>query len=205
MPSHVQIRIRRAMVLCRLLLGALAASGAGAAEGAPPAPTGGGAAPAAEPAPATGGAPAPTLDAVTSRRAEQAADAYLRAQAEHDRHPDPEAERALADAEVELLEAQTFLDLNQPLKAGERYLEAAKLISGIPAEQRPALGARLRKASGALTALSRRLLDDKAYDLGAPEPGGPPSGRPGPPPGSSAAAAPGPAGPAAPASPPAAR
>jgi len=147
-----------------LLLLALAASGACAAEAA------------AEPVPAPGGPPAPALDAVTSHRAEQAADAYLRAQAERDGHPDPEAEHALGDAEVELLEAQAFLDLHQPLKAGERYLEAAKLIAGIPAEQRGILGARMRKASGALTALSRRLLDDKAFDLGPPEPAAPPPG-----------------------------
>jgi hypothetical protein len=158
------------MVLCLLLLTALAASGISAADGP------------AEPVPATGGPPAPALDAVTSHRAEQAADAYLRAQAERDVHPDPEAEHALSDAEVELLEAQTFLDLHQPLKAGERYLAAAKLISGIPAEQRTVLGTRLRKASTALTALSRRLLDDKAFDLGPPEPAAPPPGPPGGPP-----------------------
>jgi len=148
------------------------AAGSAATIAAPPSPR------PAEPTPAPGGGQAPPLDAVTSHRAEQAADAYLRAQAERDVHPDPEAEHALASAEVELLEAQTFLDLHLPLKAGERYLEAAKLISGIAAEQRAALGGRLRKASAALTALSRRLLDDKAFDLGTPEPASPPASLP---------------------------
>jgi hypothetical protein len=180
------------MVLCLLLLTALASSGFAADTPAPqPAANAtlaaGGSAPgvaatpaprAGEPTPAPGGGHVAPLDAVTSHRAEQAADAYLRAQAEHDGRPDPEAEHALASAEVELLEAQTYFDLKQPLKAGERYLEASKLLAAIAADQRAALGARLRRASATLTALSRRLLDDKAFDPGTPEPAGAPASAP---------------------------
>ncbi len=195
---------RSPMVHCLLLLTVLAASGLAAeglaaesrpadspssaappASAIPPPPGAAAGAPAAahpaEPTPAPGGGQAPALDAVTTRRAEQAADAYLRAQVEHDGHADPQAEHAMADAEVDLLEAQAFLDLHQPLKAGERYLEAAKLLSGITAEQGLALSGRMRKASAALTALSRSLLEDKAFDLGTPEAGGPQTHPIGPP------------------------
>lgn len=111
---------------------------------------------------------APVLDAVTAKRAAQAADAYL--QSTNPVHADATAEKTLAEAEILLLEAQGFLEVKDPLKAGESYLEAVKKLSAIPDEQRPALGNRLRKASLTLTALSRRLLADKAYDVGTPEP-----------------------------------
>ena len=131
-----------------------------------------------EPVLAPGGAQPPALDAATTHRAEQAADAYLKAEAARDAHADPTAERALADAEVELLTAQTFLDQQLPLKAGERYLEASKLLTGISPEDRLALGARFHRASAALIALSRRLLGDHTFDLGPPEQAGAPGSAP---------------------------
>jgi hypothetical protein len=121
------------------------------------------------------GAPASprSVDSVTAHRAEAAADAYLKAQAEHDAKPQPEAEDALASAEVELLEAQTFLDQHQPLKAGDLFLQASKHLAAITPDQRLALGTRLHKASASLTALSRRLLDEQAFNLGTPDPASP--------------------------------
>jgi|GEM_PF-4652544 hypothetical protein len=129
-------------------------------------------APPATPAPPTAPGTQP-LDPATSHRAEAAADAYLKAQADKDVRPTPEAEHDLATAEVDLLEAQTFLDQHQPFKAGDRYLEASKLLTGIAADQRALLDGRMRKASTSLTALSRRLLEEQAFNLGTQDPANP--------------------------------
>jgi hypothetical protein len=150
--------------LVPLILAAAAWRAVPAAEVAPPpAPP----APAAEQPAAAPAAAAPALDAATVRRAEQAADAYLTAQSTR---PDPEAEHALAEAEIGLLEANAFLDQHQPLKAGDQYLLASGKLAAIPAEQRAALGQRFRKASAGLTGLSKRLLDEQAFNLGPPAP-----------------------------------
>ena len=115
--------------------------------------------PAAVPAPAA-------LDAATAKRAEAAADAYLGTTVK----PDPVAEQLLLQVEVLLLEARTYLDLKQPMKAGDQYLDAAKKLAEIPSEQRAPLGPRFRKASASLLDLSKTLLAEPAFNLGKPDP-----------------------------------
>jgi hypothetical protein len=166
----------RCLVL--ILLGSLPLAAADSAAPKPTAPAPAqtpvpapppGAQPAAESAgPAPAAEPVPTLDPATAKRAALAADAYL--QATNPIHADADSEKALAEAEVLVLEAGGFLEMKDPLKAGERYLEAVKRVNAIPDDQRPALGDRLRKLTRTLTALSRRLLADKAYDVGTPAP-----------------------------------
>jgi hypothetical protein len=119
------------------------------------------------PAPPKPTAPAPApaaLDAATARRAEAAADAYLGPAVK----PDPAAELLLQQVEVLLLEARSYLDAKLALKAGDCYLEAAKKLAEIPAEQRAPLGPRFRKASASLLEVSRILLADPAFNLGKP-------------------------------------
>ena len=116
--------------------------------------------PAAVPAPAA-------LDAATAKRAEAAADVYLGTTVK----PDPVAEQQLLlQVEVLLLEARTYLDLKQPMKAGDQYLDAAKKLAEIPSEQRAPLGPRFRKASASLLDLSKTLLAEPAFNLGKPDP-----------------------------------
>lgn len=117
------------------------------------------------PKPATADQPAP-IDPATAKQAEAAADAYLK---QLNTRPDPLAETALAEIEVLLLEIHAFIEVKQPLKAGERYLTAIEKRKGINEDQRPLLGERLRKADGELLALSRQLLGQAAYDLGEPQ------------------------------------
>ncbi len=136
----------------------------------PPAPPRPATPPAAAPAPAE---PAPVVDPITARRAGAAADAILQREADAKLRPDPEAENALAEAEVLLLTAQTYLDQKQPLKAGETFVAASAKLQGIPVEQRKALGKRLAAANAKLTDLSRLLLDEPKLDpgqAGAPAP-----------------------------------
>lgn len=122
-------------------------------------PAGDAPAPAAVPAPAT-------LDAATVKRAEAAADQYLGASVK----PDPVAAELLLQTEVLLLEARTYLDLKQPLKAGDKYLDATKKLAEIPSEQRGPLGLRFRKANASLLDLSKTLLAEPAFNLGKPAP-----------------------------------
>ncbi len=118
-------------------------------------------------APVPAAVPAPSaLDAATAKRAEAAADAYLGTTVK----PDPVAEQLLLQVEVLLLEARTYLDLKQPMKAGDQYLDAAKKLAEIPSEQRAPLGPRFRKASASLLDLSKTLLAEPAFNLGKPDP-----------------------------------
>ena len=80
------------------------------------------------PPPAAIPAPVP-LDAATTKRAEAAADAYLGVSAADQAKPDPVAAQMLVQVEVRLLEARSYLDLKQPLKAGDCYLDAAKKLA----------------------------------------------------------------------------
>jgi hypothetical protein len=137
-------------ILLSLLIACLAAADA-------PKPT-------TPPKPATADNPA-TVDPATAKKAEEAADAYLK---QANTRPDPLAETALAEIEVLLLEVHAFIDAKQPLKAGERYLGAIEKRKTIPEDQRPLLGKRLRKADQDLLALSRQLLGEAAFDLGDP-------------------------------------
>jgi hypothetical protein len=121
-------------------------------------------APKTPPTPAAADQPA-TLDPVTAKKAEAAADAYLK---QVGTRPDPLAETALAEIEVLLLEVHSFIDVKQPLKAGERYLSAVEKRKTIAPEQRPLLGKRLRQVDADMLALSRTLLGQPAYDLGDP-------------------------------------
>jgi hypothetical protein len=105
------------------------------------------------------------VDPATAKKAEDAADAYLK---QASTRPDPLAETALAEIEVMLLEAHSFIDIKQPLKAGERYLAAVEKRKAIAPEQRPLLGKRLQKADADLLAVSRQLLGQPAFDLGDP-------------------------------------
>jgi hypothetical protein len=109
--------------------------------------------------------PPPTVDAATAKKAEDAADAYLK---QANTRPDPLAETALAEIEVLLLEVHAFIDAKLPLKGGERYLAAIEKRKTIADDQRPLLGKRLRKADTELLALSRELLGQPAFDLGDP-------------------------------------
>lgn len=106
-----------------------------------------------------------TVDAATAKKAEDAADAYLK---QANTRPDPLAETALAEIEVLLLEVHAFIDAKQPLKGGERYLSAIEKRKAIAEDQRPLLGKRLAKADAELLALSRELLGQPAFDLGDP-------------------------------------
>ena len=106
--------------------------------------------------------PAP-LNTATKEAAEAAADAYLK---QLSTRPDPEVELALADMELLLLEGLAMMDAGQPLKAGEKYLQAIEKRKAIPVEQQPVLGERLRKADAKLLTLSRTLLGDVAFALG---------------------------------------
>lgn len=121
--------------------------------------------PAPRPAPTTPAEAPVTVDAATAKKAEEAADAYLK---QANTRPDPLAETALAEIEVLLLEVHAFIDAKQALKAGERYLAAIEKRKAIGEDQRPLLGKRLRKADGDLLALSRQLLGQPAFDLGDP-------------------------------------
>jgi len=116
-----------------------------------------------------------TVDAATAKKAEDAADAYLK---QVNTRPDPLAETALAEIEVLLLEVHAFIDVKQPLKAGERYLSAIEKRKTIAEDQRPLLGKRLRKADSELVALSRELLGQPAFDLGDPPTDKPPVDKP---------------------------
>lgn len=151
----------RTVALSLLIAGALAAD---APKPVPPKP-----APAEQPA---------AVDPATAKKAEEAADAYLR---QANARPDPLAETALAEIEVLLLEVHSFIDVQQPLKAGERYLGAIEKRKTIAPEQRPLLGKRLQKVDADLLALSRQLLGQPAFDLGDPpagEAGKPPASQP---------------------------
>lgn len=110
--------------------------------------------------------PATALDPVTAKRAEAAADAYLGTAVK----PDPVAEQLLLQVEVLLLEARSYLDVKQPLKAGDSYLAATAKLAEIPAEQRAPLGPRFHKASVSLLDLSKTLLAEPAFNLGKPDP-----------------------------------
>jgi hypothetical protein len=112
-----------------------------------------------------------SLDPELLRKAEAAADAYEKNAAIR---PNPEAELALADIEVLVLEGRANLDANLPLKAGEKYLEAVAKRKTIPDDQRSVLGQRLVKADRQMLQLSRELLGEAAFDLGDPS-GAPPS------------------------------
>lgn len=130
-----------------------------AADATPPKP-----APAPAPIPKNAEPPA-KLDPATAKKAEEAADAYLKQAAVR---PDPLAETALAEIEVLLLEVHAFMDAKQPLKAGERYLAAIEKRKSIAEDQRRLLGKRLLKADTELLSLSRDLLGQPAFDLGDP-------------------------------------
>jgi hypothetical protein len=117
----------------------------------------------AKPAAPGPGAPVP-VDAATAHRADRAAKEFLDQQERNQTPASPEAIAAIADAEVQLLECGTFLDQGQSTKAGESFLAAGKAMKGIGSDQRKLLGDRYRKASEKLTALSRRLLGDDAYN-----------------------------------------
>jgi hypothetical protein len=147
----------RTILLSLLFAGAIAAD-------APPTP----------PKPAPGEAPV-QVDPATVKKAEEAADAYLK---QASTRPDPLAETALAEIEVLLLEVHSFIEVKQPLKAGERYLAAIEKRKTIAPEQRPLLGKRLQKADAELVVLSRELLGQPAFDLGDPPSGKPASSRP---------------------------
>jgi hypothetical protein len=123
------------------------------------------------PVPADSNSDPKPIDPETLRKAEAVADAYVKAASVR---PDPEAELILADIEIVLLEGRAFVDAKQPLKAGEKYLDAVAKRKGIPNEQRVALGERLRKADHQLLQLSRVLLGEAAFDLGDP-PSAPPA------------------------------
>jgi hypothetical protein len=118
-----------------------------------------------------------TVDAATAKKAEEAADAYLK---QANTRPDPLAETALAEIEVLLLEVHAFIDAKQALKAGERYLSAIEKRKTIAEDQRPLLGKRLLKADGELVALSRELLGQPAFDLGDPPADKPTAAKPAP-------------------------
>jgi hypothetical protein len=118
-----------------------------------------------QPPPAASG---PTvLDGVTQRRAEQVADDYLAQQQALKVALDPQSLLDLANAEVLLLEAKTYLDQHQPAKAGADYVAAGDKLHDIKSDQRPLLGKRLRQAEDQLTALSLALLKSDAVDPAA--------------------------------------
>jgi hypothetical protein len=126
-----------------LLAGLAALSGADATAGVP--------APSAS-------AAVPALDADTLARANAAADAYAKADAAAHTPPSQAARDAIAAAEINLLEARTYLDQGDVAHGGDCYLAARKLITDIPAADRPLLGARLTAARDAVAALSQRML-----------------------------------------------
>jgi hypothetical protein len=136
----------RHALLCLLLSGAAVAADTPPDHGAATVPGNGG------------------VDPVTARRAEKAAQDYLDQQEAAKTPPDADASSALADAEVMLLEAKTFLDQGDATKAGGKYVDAGAKLKAIPADQRLKLGERYRKATAKLTELSRALLATDAVD-----------------------------------------
>jgi len=112
---------------------------------------------ASEPVPSTSGT-VPTLDDATLARANAAADAYAKAVAAARTPPSQAASDAIAAAELDLLEAKTYLDQGDVARGGDSYLAARKLIADIPAADRPLLGARLTAAHDTVAVLSQRLL-----------------------------------------------
>ena len=127
------------------------------------------------PVPAKSAETPATVDAVTAKKAEAAADAYLK---QLNTRPDPLAETALAEIEVLLLEVHAFIDIKKPLKAGERYLSAIEKRKTIAEDQRPLLGKRLHQVDTELVTLSRELLRQSAFDLGDPPAGQPTTTQP---------------------------
>lgn len=125
--------------------------------------------------PAKNSEPTAPLDPVTAKKAEAAADAYLKQSAVR---PDPMAETALAEIEVLLLEVHAFMEAKQAIKAGERYLTAIEKRKTIAEDQRAILGKRLAKADTELLSLTRQLLGQPAYDLGDPPADKPAAGTP---------------------------
>nr|MBA2481593.1 hypothetical protein [Planctomycetota bacterium] len=117
----------------------------------------------AAPPPVAAGAPRP-VDAATARRADRAAQEFLDQQERNQTPADPEAIAALADAEVLLLECSAFIEKGLSTKAGESFLGAGKKMKEIGSDQRRLLGDRYRKASDALTGLSRKLLGDETFN-----------------------------------------
>ncbi len=127
------------------------------------------------PVPAKSAEAPATIDAVTAKKAEEAADAYLK---QINTRPDPLAETALAEIEVLLLEVHAFIDSGKPLKAGERYLSAIEKRKSIAEDQGPLLGKRLHQVDTELVTLSRQLLGQSAFDLGDPPAGQPAASKP---------------------------
>jgi len=149
------MRLITTLVLLSLCpLGRAAASDA---AGAPPQPPGA----------AVSSGP-PPLDPVTERRAEQAADRYLAEEQALHQPVDPQALLDLANAEVLLIEAKTYLDQHDATKAGTDVVAAGEKLHGIKPELRPPLGSRYHDAETRLTALSEALLRTDALDPGHP-------------------------------------
>jgi hypothetical protein len=160
----------RLACLAPLLGAVLAAALDGADATIPPAPP--------QPPPSASG---PTvLDGVTQRRAEQVADDYQAQQQALKVPLDPQALLDLANAEVLLLEAKTYLDQHQATKAGADFVTAGDKLHDIKRDQRPLLGKRLRQAEDQLTALSLAMLKTDAVDPAAihaaPAESSPPTG-----------------------------
>jgi hypothetical protein len=122
--------------------------------------------------PAASTVPTPPLDPATVKRAEEAAEAYLK---QANVRPDPLAETTLAEIEILLLEVQAFIDVKQSLKAGERYLAAIEKRKSIADDQRVLLSKRLQKVDASMLNLSRALLNEPSYNLGDPPADQPPA------------------------------
>jgi len=122
----------------------------------------------------------PPLDPVTERRAEQAADQYLADQQALHQPVDPQALLDLANAEVLLIEAKTYLDQHDATKAGTDVVAAGEKLHGIKPQLRPPLGSRYHDAEARLTTLSEALLGTDAVDPGHPATAAAPAGTPDP-------------------------
>ena len=161
--------MRLLTTLVLLSLCSLGRAAASDAASAPPQPPGA----------ATGSGP-PPLDPVTERRAEQAADQYLADEQALHQPVDPQALLDLANAEVLLIEAKTYLDQHDATKAGSDVVAAGEKLHGIKPALRPPLGTRYHDAEAHLTSLSEALLATDALDPGHPAGATAPAGTPEP-------------------------
>lgn len=106
-------------------------------------------------------------DAITQRRAAEAAKAYAKASA-----PAAPLDPALAEriGEIEMLatEGESFLAAGRDLKAGDCVLAAAERWTTLSLAERATLGVRGRAAQAKITALNRALAGPDGLVVPAP-------------------------------------
>jgi hypothetical protein len=106
-------------------------------------------------------------DEVTARRANEAADAYVKGLKDAEA-VDAETEKAFAAFVAHLDACEGAIAKDDLGLAGESYIAAVSSELRLKRPQRSALGERFTAADGRLERIGRRLLADPAYDPAAP-------------------------------------